>query len=39
MLLLAAITRSMSMEPAWSDDLAARVKLAEDIIAHRVAGG
>jgi ribosomal protein S18 acetylase RimI-like enzyme len=31
-LLLAAITRSMSMEPAWSDDLAARVKLAEEII-------
>ena len=31
-LLLAAVTRSMSMEPAWSDDLAARVKLAEDII-------
>jgi len=28
-LLLAAITRSMSMEPAWSDDLAARAKLAE----------
>jgi len=31
-LLLAAITRSMSMEPAWSDDLAARVKLAEEIV-------
>ena len=31
-LLLAAVTRSMSMEPAWSDDLAARVKLAEEII-------
>jgi len=31
-LLLAAITRSVSMEPAWSDDLAARVKLAEDIV-------
>jgi len=31
-LLLAAVSRSMSMEPAWSDDLAARVKLAEEII-------
>ena len=31
-LLLAAVTRSMSMEPAWSDDLAVRVKLAEEII-------
>lgn len=31
-LLYAAITRSMSMEPAWSDDLATRVKLAEDIV-------
>jgi len=31
-LLLAAVTRSMSMEPAWSDDLAARVKLAEEIV-------
>ena len=31
-LLLAAITRSYSMEPAWSDDLAARVRLAEGIV-------
>jgi GNAT superfamily N-acetyltransferase len=31
-LLLAAVTRSMSMEPAWSDDLAARVKLADEIV-------
>ena len=31
-LLLAAVSRSLSMEPAWSDDLAARVKLAEEII-------
>lgn len=31
-LLLAAISRSMSMEPSWNDDLAARVKLAEEII-------
>ena len=31
-LLLAAVSRSVSMEPAWSDDMAARVKLAEDII-------
>jgi ribosomal protein S18 acetylase RimI-like enzyme len=33
-LLLAAVTRSMSMEPAWSDDLSARVKLAEEIVAN-----
>ena len=33
-LLLAAITRSMSMEPAWSDDLSVRVKLAEDIVTN-----
>ena len=32
-LLLAAVTRSMSMEPAWSDDLAVRVRLAEEIVA------
>ena len=31
-LLSAAITRSLSMEPAWSDDLGARVKLAEELI-------
>ena len=31
-LLLAAIARSYSMEPAWSDDLAARTRLAEGII-------
>ena len=31
-LLLAAVTRSLSMEPAWSDDLSARVKLAEEIV-------
>jgi len=31
-LLLAAVSRSVSMEPAWSDDMAARVKLAEEII-------
>jgi ribosomal protein S18 acetylase RimI-like enzyme len=31
-LLLAAVSRSLSMEPAWSDDLAARVRLAEEII-------
>jgi ribosomal protein S18 acetylase RimI-like enzyme len=31
-LLLAAVSRSMSMEPAWSDDLNTRVKLAEEII-------
>jgi len=31
-LLLAAVSRSLSMEPAWNDDLAARVKLADEII-------
>jgi ribosomal protein S18 acetylase RimI-like enzyme len=31
-LLLAAVTRSFSMESAWSDDLTARVKLTEEII-------
>ena len=38
-LLLAAITRSMSMEPAWSDDLSARVKLAEEIVANEWPAG
>ncbi len=38
-LLLAAITRSLSMEPAWSDDLAARVRLAEGIIANEWPAG
>jgi ribosomal protein S18 acetylase RimI-like enzyme len=31
-LLLAAVTRSFSMEAAWSDDLSARVKLTEEIV-------
>jgi ribosomal protein S18 acetylase RimI-like enzyme len=31
-LLRAAISRSVSMEPAWNDDMAARVKLADEII-------
>ncbi len=31
-LLQAAISRSVSMEPTWSDDMAARVKLADEII-------
>lgn len=31
-LLLAAISRSVSMEPAWSDDMSARIKLADEII-------
>ncbi len=31
-LLQAAISRSLSMEPAWSDDLASRLKLTEEII-------
>jgi ribosomal protein S18 acetylase RimI-like enzyme len=38
-LLLAAVTRSMSMEPAWSDDLAARVKLAEEIVQTALPAG
>jgi len=38
-LLLAAITRSLSMEPAWSDDLTARVRLAEGIIANEWPAG
>jgi ribosomal protein S18 acetylase RimI-like enzyme len=38
-LLLAAVTRSMSMEPAWSDDLAGRVKLAEEIIQTALPAG
>jgi len=38
-LLLAAVTRSMSMEPAWSDDLAGRVKLAEEIITNAFPAG
>jgi len=31
-LLLAAVTRSVSMESGWSDDLSGRVKLAEEIV-------
>ena len=31
-LLGAAVHRSLSMEPAWSDDLAARVKLTDEIL-------
>jgi len=31
-LLRAAVSRALSMEPAWSDDLAARLKLTEEII-------
>jgi predicted GNAT family acetyltransferase len=38
-LLLAAVSRSVSMEPAWSDDMAARVKLAEDIIENAFPAG
>ena len=38
-LLLAAVSRSMSMEPAWSDDLAPRVKLAEEIIQSALPAG
>lgn len=38
-LVLAAVTRSYSMEPAWSDDLAARVRLAEGIVANEWPAG
>ena len=31
-LLTAAINRSLSMEPAWSDDLTARTKLADELV-------
>jgi len=31
-LLSAAITRSLSMEPAWSDDLNARTRLADELV-------
>ena len=31
-LLLAAVSRSVSMEPAWSDDMNARIKLADELI-------
>ena len=31
-LLLAAVTRSASMEPGWSDDLNGRLKLCEEIV-------
>lgn len=38
-LLQAAVSRSLSMEPAWNDDLAARVKLAEEIISTSFPAG
>jgi ribosomal protein S18 acetylase RimI-like enzyme len=38
-LLLAAVSRSYSMEPGWSDDLTARVKLSEEIIATAFPAG
>jgi hypothetical protein len=31
-LLLAAVTRSLSMESGWSDDLTSRIKLSEEIV-------
>ena len=31
-LLQAAVSRSVSMEPAWSDDMTARIKLSDEII-------
>src|SRR5260221_827541 len=37
-LLLAAGSRSVSMEPAWSGDVAARVKLAEVILGTAFSG-
>ncbi len=37
--LLAAVTRSLSMEPGWSDDLNARLKLCEEIVNHAFVGG
>ena len=38
-LLFAAISRSLSMEPAWSFDLGARVKLAEELVNTGFAAG
>jgi ribosomal protein S18 acetylase RimI-like enzyme len=38
-LLQAAVSRSLSMEPAWSDDLAARIRLADEIINVAFPGG
>ena len=38
-LLVAAVSRSVSMEPSWSDDMAARVKLAEEIISTEFPAG
>ncbi len=38
-LLLAAVSRSYTMESAWSDDLSARVKLVEEIINNDFTSG
>jgi ribosomal protein S18 acetylase RimI-like enzyme len=38
-LLLAAVSRSYTMESAWSDDLSARVKLVEEIINNDFVSG
>lgn len=38
-LLVAAMSRSYSMEPAWSDDLSARLKLTDEIIDHAFPAG
>jgi GNAT superfamily N-acetyltransferase len=38
-LLHAAVTRALSMEPSWSDDLMPRIKLAEELIEHGFAAG
>jgi GNAT superfamily N-acetyltransferase len=37
--LLAAVTRSASMEPGWSDDLNGRLKLCEEIVNQAFAAG
>jgi len=38
-LLLAAVTRSFSMEPGWSDDLNPRIKLTEEIVSSAFSAG
>jgi ribosomal protein S18 acetylase RimI-like enzyme len=38
-LLLAAVTRAISMEPGWSDDLNARLKLCDEIVNTAFVGG
>jgi ribosomal protein S18 acetylase RimI-like enzyme len=38
-LLLAAVTRAVSMEPGWSDDLNSRLKLCDEIVNTAFVGG